>query len=280
MALPIYIGAAAYERSYGIQFIHENDATANITGNNIRVLPHYERWSMRGDLRGKSVAVVGNGKVIGCGPAIDSHDVVIRISTMRQWTRSAADDGTRLSIWAGQPVFVVQNSNGAPLASPLFKDAVDSGVELWGQSPFHVPLHAFRWMTAAGAWPRFQVTPPPAVIFEQMCRVLDADELNLLFAPNTTRRFLVGFPLYDLLLTGTRLLLLLEHACVGKLSIFGFDLFNAEPQNLWFGHSPEIDHRVMLAIKMRMQQAGANFYWHEETALERAMPAPNPGPSN
>jgi hypothetical protein len=105
-----------------------------------------------------------------------------------------------------------------------------------------------------------------------MCNALGADDLHLLFAPNQANRFLVGLPFFELLLTGTRLLLLLELAGASRLGVFGFNLFSRGAETAWFGHAPHVDLRVMLAIKRRLQDDGRQFYWHEEDAVLKGMP--------
>lgn len=259
-----YIGATAYERSYSIKFIHEQEIDS-VEGptERIRILPSPERLGFP-HLAGKSIALVGNGNVTGCGALIDSHDVVIRMTTMRQWKKSARDDGERLTIWTGQPVFAFQDTPDDPAPLPSFEEALKNGVECWANSPFHISLGAFKWLKAHGMWERMLVAPPPFHIYEAMCSTYDAEDLRLLFSPIRQTRFLVGFTAYELLLTGTRVALLLELLDVSRLSLFGFDLFASSPDQLWFGHSIDVDWKTLQIIKRRFQSRGRQFYWHEE----------------
>lgn len=280
---PTHIGCEAYKRSYGIKFIHEATALAQPYERNIRVLPNRERWSLRMDLKGASVAVVGNGKVQDAGQLIDAYDVVIRISTMRSWGRKLHDDGERLDIWAGHPAFVVDWEGDHPVAQEKFADAIAAGADLWCLSPFHVSLESFIFMNDAGVWSNLAVLPPPYALYEDMSSCLPGADLKQLFSIAEQNDYLVGFPVFDLLLTGTRLLVLLEHIGVRSLGVFGMNLFSSEPEALWFGHDMRVDFDVIGRVKSRFLLDGRKFYWHEEQATlyarnnsERALRPPPP----
>ncbi|NKB79730.1 hypothetical protein HED49_17995 [Ochrobactrum daejeonense] len=117
------IGSASYERSFGLNFIHEKDLLAdNDYGPEMRILPCRSKFGLRSGLAGKRVALVGNGEIRDCGPLIDAHDEVIRITTMRAWQADPVHDGTRTTIWAGHPWIVVRrNPAGVPTPKPKFE---------------------------------------------------------------------------------------------------------------------------------------------------------------
>jgi hypothetical protein len=268
------IGVGAYERSFGLRFIHESDVASVTVGLDpkVRVIPSNKRIGYPPELRfrGRSVAIVGNSTVVDCGPMIDSHDVVIRMTTMRNWKKSKQDDGEKITIWAGQPVFVFQGTAEHPEPLPVFREVVKNGVDLWANSPFHVSLEAFAWFTAQGGWDRLHFAPPPFALYDAMCLTHSAQDLRLIFSPAPEKRFLVGLVAYELLLTGTRVALLLDMLGVSRISLFGFDLFTSAPGQLWFGHSVDVDWQVLQIIKRRSRSDGRDFYWHEEASISQA----------
>jgi hypothetical protein len=266
------IGVAGYEKSFGLQFADEADlGPSTHLDERSRIIVLDKRYGLRGDLAGKRVALVGNGSVENCGRLIDDHDEVIRISAMGSWRRSVIHDGERVTIWAGHPWLVVhRNSLGEPEPISLFAELVAAGVQLWALSPFHISFDAYKWMSTEGLLDRLVVAPPPAVIYDIACTYLDAEEISQLFSIPPNRKHLVGIPHFDLLLTGTRLALLLELSGVKHLSLYGFGLFDMSTQNVWFGHDLQTDLRVLVNMKRRIVDGGGRFYWHEEDRVRGA----------
>jgi hypothetical protein len=268
---------ATFLLSFGPEFLMESAIPLSPDLTEDRwVLPHDHRHGLRFDLAGRRVAVIGNGVVRGCGPQIDSHEEVIRITTMRHWRQCPVDDGTRITLWAGHPQFVVDlDDAGRPRARDAFARVVAQKVPLWVSSPYHLTLPSYCWLAAQGGLDRMTVTPPALVIQEMLGGVMDGAilaELSLL-APQIGN--LVGRTIFDLLLTGTRLVTLLMLSGVREISLFGFDLFTQSSDTLWWGHKPELDRRVLMDCKRILQERGGHLHWHEEGAV-MAIEPPSP----
>jgi len=259
------IGAASFRRSFGLEFLLEEDlppVPQLVPG--MRVIPADSRYGLRFDLAGKRVAVVGNGAVKGRGGVIDGHDEVIRLSSMRHWRHSPLDDGERITLWAGQPEFVVAlDETGRPAARPSFAAIVAQGVPLWGMSPFHVSLPSYCWLKERGALARLMIAPPPAAICDMMCEWMEAETLAEIFSLVPKRGKLVGQTYFDVLFTGTRLVLLLELCGVTEISLFGCDLFLRSVEPVWWGHDPALDRRVLLGCQQRLRRRGGDLRWPE-----------------
>lgn len=269
-----WIGASTYERAPGLTLLDEDalsaqaDAPHGAGGFLARVVPRDERLGLRFDLAGKSVAIVGNGLVRHCGPQIDAHDEVLRLNGLRNWHQDPQHDGARATTWTGHPIFAVsRDASGALQASPQFERLVDAGAGLWALSPLHISVDAFRWLESRRALDRLLVAPSFAVIQDLLSRSLDADILATLFSIAHVREDIVGRPVFEHLLTGTRLLLLLELSGVRRISIYGCNLFVNSRESVWFGHDLPMDLRVMLGVKRRLLQNGGSFHWEEEAQV-------------
>ena len=252
------IGRSAYEKSFNIRFVEEG-AVGDFPGHDFRtrVIPHALPLGFPAQLAGKSVAVVGNGHIIGQGGAIDSHDAVIRISTMRNWQKSAEEDGLRTTLWAGQLAFVF-GPNGV---NPDFAQLVDRDVPLWALSPFHVTCDAYEWLRRRPSPAMVTVLPPPAVLFDVFHDYMSAVDMELLFSMPPARRQLTGLSRYECLLTGTRLVLALEACDVAAISLYGFDLFTRSEEPVWFGHDLDVDRQVLQSVQQRFAMRGRGFRW-------------------
>lgn len=265
------IGLAGYQRSFGLHFVEETPDLARANHDSrVRVLVDERRYGMRWDLAGRRVAVVGNAPVENCGALIDGCDEVIRISSMRNWRQSALHEGTRLTTWAGHPWFVVhRNNKGEPVANGKFEAGLEAGMKLWAASPFHISFDAYRWLSARGYLDSLLVAPPPANIYEIACSSLDAEALQKIFSISGPVRNIVGLTYFDRLLTGTRILLMLELCGVKDIYMFGFNLFGFSMEGVWFGHDLAFDHDVIMGIKRRIEARGGTFHWNEERQVQR-----------
>lgn len=260
------IGSASYERSFGLKFIPEKDILAdNDYGPEMRILPCRSKYGLRDGLAGKRVALVGNGEISDCGPLIDAHDEVIRITTMRAWQADPIHDGTRTTIWAGHPWIVVRrNPAGVLVPNAKFEQLLKEDIDIWAASPFHISVDSYRWLKTRGHYDDLLVTPAPMDVYEIACRKMTAEYLQTLFSISHQKENIIGFPYFDLMLTGTRLILLLELSGVKDISLFGFNLFDFSYENVWFGHDLHFDYNVINEAKKRIIDSGGNFYWHDE----------------
>jgi hypothetical protein len=97
---------------------------------------------------------------------------------------------------------------------------------------------------------------------------MTAQDIETIFSIAPARRQLTGMTRYELLLTGTRLALALEACGVGRLSLYGFDLFSASSDPLWFGHDLAIDRQVLFGVRRRFEETGRLFHWHNEPLMQ------------
>lgn len=262
---PEMLGRSSYEKSFNVTFLAEHDIDPCRTYDfTTRVVPVSWQYGLRGDLKGKSVAVVGNGVVRDCGSEIDAHDHVVRISSMRRWSRQPEHDGSRLTLWAGQLAFVVSGSS----VDERFREVATRGTSLWALSPFHITCDAYSFLRQMERQPETLVLPSGACLFDTFHQYMTADDINTIFTIAPARRQLTGMTHYELLLTGTRLILALEACGVGRLSLYGFDLFSASADPVWFGHDVAVDRRVLLGVRRRSEETGRRFHWHNEPRLD------------
>jgi len=263
------VGLTSYEKSFGLQFVHETD-TLGQAESRTRILVSDHRYGMPRDLAGKKIAIVGNGLVKGCGPLIDSCDEVIRISTMRNWQQSADHDGLKTTIWAGHPWLVVHRGSAGDLrANPKFAELMNRQPRLWVISPFHTSVDSFRWLCEKQIIDRTIFNPSWTEVYEVACSKLDFAEIKRIFSISN-RKDIIGFNNYELLLTGTRIILLLYLCGVSNINIFGTNLFNFSKKDVWFGHDIYQDFFTINYIKKRILDEGGKFYWNEEPYVRRA----------
>lgn len=264
------IGLASYQKSFGLHFVDESAAHASADHDaRVRVLVSGHRYGMRWDLAGKKVALVGNAPIENCGSLIDRCDEVIRVSTMRNWRQSQAHDGLRVTTWAGHPWLMVSRTASGDLeANARFAVLLEQGVKLWAASPFHISFDSYRWLSRHGYLDRLVVAPSPADVFEIACSRLEAEDLQQMFSLPGPIKNIVGLNHFDLLLTGTRLAVLLELCGVNNLNIFGTNLFNFSRDGVWIGHDLKMDYKVLMGVKRRISSKGGNFYWNEERKIQ------------
>lgn len=257
------LGRSAYERAFGIKFIDEGQIDpAGAYGFLDRVIPSSCRYGLPDRLHGKSVAIVANSVVSGFGAEIDSHDEVIRMTSMRNWRRAAGDDGERATMWAGMASQLVKGTDPIPHIQRL----IDEGAGIWCLSPFHITCGAYNFLRVKGVLERMLVLPPAAYLYELFARFMTAQELAVLYGMPQDSEELVGLSCYERLLTGTRLALLVEACGAGHLSLFGFDLFTTESERLWRGHDLAVDRQVLEGVGRRLRDSGRGFRWHGQAA--------------
>jgi hypothetical protein len=270
------LGASAYRRSFGadIRPLAETGDRAS----NPRVLLPREFYRTPKQFYGKKVAVVGNGRIGSCGNEIDSHDEVIRITAMGSWQRAAKDDGVKITAWAGHPWFVCKyDVDGILHVDPQFESVADEATVLWALSPFHVSLASYHGLEGRGLLDKLAVVPPACVVADAMVEYLDQEDFSFLFSyPSSGNSAaylnLIGLPRYDLLLTGTRLLLLLELMGATDMSLYASDLFDGgRDPAIWRGHDVSVDYRATMAVRARLEACGGSLYWHEEKQVERLL---------
>jgi len=264
-ANPESLGRSSYEKSFNVTFLEEHEIDCGRTYDfKTRVIPVSWSYGFPVGLKGKSVAVVGNGVVRDCGVEIDAHDEVVRISTMRNWSRHSEHDGARLTMWAGHLGFVVTGA----VVNERFREVATCGTPLWTLSPFHVTCDAYSFLRKMERQPETLVLPSWACLFDVFHQYMTAEDMETIFSIAPARRQLTGMTRHELLLTGTRLALALEACGVGRLSLYGFDLFSASSDPVWFGHDLAIDRKVLLGVRRRFEAAGRLFHWHNEPLMQ------------
>jgi hypothetical protein len=255
---------AAYESVMGVEFLPEAAVERSRSyGFKTRVIPAEYPVGLRDGLRGKRVAVVGNGAVEGLGEDIDSHEEVIRISAMRDWRKDPKEDGCKATLWAGQLAFVAADG----MVDPKFRQLVEEGVPIWALSPYHVTCDAYNFLRGRPARPDVTILPSAETMFGTFGSYMSADDLGTLTAIAPPRKDISGLTQYDLLLTGTRLVLALEAVGVGSISLFGFDLFTRQKRLPWVGHDVAVDLMVLRRTSDRFRSSGREFRWITEPCL-------------
>jgi hypothetical protein len=254
---PETIGISAYRKSFNIKFLEETDVVENGEYDFLsRVIPKSFKYGLRTDLKDRSVAVVGNGPIAGFGNEIDSHDEVIRMSTMRNWKKDAKEDGIRTTIWSGHLAFVIENNS----INERFRSLVDEKTDIWALSPFHITCISYLWIKNY-ARKKILVLPPAAVLNDIFHDYMSPEDISTLFNIPTSEHNFTGLTFYELLLTGTRLILALEASGVRHLSLYGFDLFQTSPEQVWFGHDTDVDRAVLRRVAERFRASGKAFHW-------------------
>jgi hypothetical protein len=288
MALTVPLpGTGPYEATFGLRFFEASDDRPLAvlqqecdagTSADIRYPPRVivpeALFGFPRHLQNRSVAVVGNGPIIGRGEEIDAHDEVIRMDTLRNWKRSKGDDGTRISLWAGHPFkhFTV-DGEGQPQVSDPFREVVSLKLPLWFISPYHVTVVAYRWLAANGVLDRVTIAPSQYVTLDLLCRHLDATQLSKLFSIPTDKPWLKGLTRFELLLTGPKLALFLYACGARQVSLYGFDFFRSEPARLWKGHDLATDLWLIDALKSGFQARQGSLRWNEEEQVRQTFDA-------
>ena len=97
-------GRSRFEVVYRRSYITEEEFSARGGSDDQYIWMDPSRWNLApSPLQGRRVALVGNTPILGCGQVINSFDEVIRMNRMEYWRQSAADDGARITVWAGLP---------------------------------------------------------------------------------------------------------------------------------------------------------------------------------
>lgn len=255
----------AFERAFQVTFLEE-EAMAGHAGLNFRtrVIPRNVSYGLPTDLAGQSVAVVGNGIIRSGGAEIDAHDQVIRISAMPNRTRDAATDGSRTTLWAGHPVFVINRDRlGQRTANLAFETLARDGVPLWAISPFHITCDSYLWLEEEERLSSLLISPSPNALSERLRYFLPSEEMSEIFSLAVDRGHLGELTNFELLTTGTRIIVLLEACNVKAISLYGFDLFKTSPDSVWFGHDLSLDLRVINNVQNRFIKAGKIFNWRK-----------------
>lgn len=256
-------GRVAYESAMGVEFVPEAKVQASTAyGFKTRVIPSAYPVGVPAQLRGARVAVVGNGPVETAGGDIDSHDEVIRISAMRRWSGDPKVDGCRTTLWAGQLAFVAADG----VVERKFRRLVEDGVPLWALSRYHVTCDAYNFLRNRPTPPNVTVLPAAESMLRTFSAYMTPEDVGLLSGLAPARFQLPGFSRYELLLTGTRLVLALEAAGVHGVSLFGFDLFTSQARRPWQGHDIPFDREVLRRVRTRFQASGRAFRWIPEPA--------------
>ncbi len=255
------IGKSAYEKSFNIRFLEEQDVIPSPDYNFFtRVIPTSIPYGFADNFSGRSVAVVGNSVISGRGEEIDAHDEIVRISGMRNWQRSKAGDGVRTTLWSGHLAFVIERET----VNSAFNELVDQDVPLWALSPFHVTCDAFLWIKSRPNPPNLRILPSSSILFDLYHDYMSVTDMELLFSIPPARRQLTGLSRYERLLTGTKLVLALEACGVEQISLYGFDLFAGTEDSVWFGHDLDVDRQVLSRVSERFSRRGKTFNWVSE----------------
>lgn len=209
--------------------------------------------TIRLPVAGKSVALVGNGQVRGLGALIDQHDVVIRVNFPYLWARDPAQDGLRITLWAGlakNEVFAPQHFHNPPANLPLddLTQELAKAEEFHCISHQHVQAGFWRRITDLGLKAKTHVHWAAPVVFEELERSelgRNGRFLSLITARNYNDSWYGGWYNWDTLLTGVRVAVFAALGEPVSLHLFGMNFYEDQLREPWDMHNLEINKTLM-----------------------------------
>ena len=223
-----------------------------------------ERWSLP-DLRGKRVAIVANSTISGLGRQIDTYDEVMRLNRMPEWRQLAAEDGVRMTMWAGLANAAIiptddEKARFAPWRPSCLPEKAGGLSLIWAVTPFHVSARFMRFVHASGLADRLVVTGGAGWFHDRLKGELPEEMFRRLY----TLRMRHARPLaqftFDVMLTGVRTVLFAVLAGAAEIALFGFTFFsdpNGRPT--WSGHDVEADRWFFNETRALAERRGILF---------------------
>jgi hypothetical protein len=211
-------------------------------------------WRHAPDLTGRRIALVGNSEVLGFGSAIDDYDDVLRFNHLRTWRHSAADDGVRITIWAGMPVSRYVRNHLVPPSEAersFFPDVV-SGVRLiWALNPFHTGARFVYFLRQRGLSDKFFLSGGSLFFFDLLVKTLPAAMVRSLYTipnlrlPGGASNLRFNF---DLMLSGVQAALFCFLGGAREIGLFGFTFYKGVGHLNWGGHDLAYNERFLAAL--------------------------------
>ena len=211
-------------------------------------------WRHVPDFAGRRIALVGNSEVLGFGPEIDSYDDVLRFNHLRTWRHSAADDGVRITIWAGVPVSRYVKKHGRLPGDPprTFFPEVASGVRLiWALNPFHTGARFMYFLRHHALMDKFFLSGGSLFFFDLLVKTLPAEMVRSLYTipnlrlPSGAQNLRFNF---ELMLAGVQTVLFCFLGGAKEIGIFGYTFYKGIEDKNWGGHDLASNERFLAAL--------------------------------
>lgn len=241
------LGIETYRRNFGSRYVSAYARDKRPTDSIL--FPDNFYSAFRLPVEGKTVAIVGNGKVNGYGENIDAHDVVVRLNYPYNWKQDPAEDGVRFTHWMGLGKFEVFHPSEFHNPHEEFK-AVDLGERITEVESLHCISHqhveARFWheIQKRNLRHKFFVHWAAPVVFNEIEQTkfgTDQSFLTLI----TSRAYLEngygGWYTWEILFTGVRAMLLAAMSNPKKISIFGMNFFTDGDRKPWDMHKENLN---------------------------------------
>jgi hypothetical protein len=258
---------------YGHSYVlPEETSTADAANRRLFVWIDPSMWGVAPPfLRGRRVALIANTPIVGHGATIDAFDEVVRINRMEYWRQSAADDGIRLTIWAGVPLTRVISGGPATAYSPIghtnFPRHASALKTIWSATPFHLSVAFYRFLLRQGLLDRLFVSGSSAFLHDYLAQQLPPAMLRALFSlkrlyqesggPVAARQ-----PEFELLLTGVRLILFCMLAGAREIGLFGFNFYEGAEKQPWGAHDLAFEKDLLSALTEIAPRFGCQIVRH------------------
>ena len=234
----------------------EGAATADAANDRLFVWVDPSKWGVApAALRGRSVALIANSPVVGRGPTIDSFDEVIRINRMEYWKRSAADDGARITMWAGladaRMIRGVRPTGRAPVGLTNFPDVASTVRTIWSATPFHLSVRFYKFLSDRGLLDRLFVSGSEPFLHDYLAQRLPPGMARALAMERRVHkpgRSTIIQPAFELLLTGTRLILFCALSGARQIGLFGFNFFEGTEKKPISLHDYPFEKELLAAL--------------------------------
>lgn len=241
------LGIEIYRRNFGSRYV---SAFARDKGPTDSILfPDSFYSSFRMPIEGKTVAIVGNGRVTGNGANIDAHDAVIRLNYPYNWAQDAAEDGLRFTHWVGLGKPEVFNPSEFHNPHESFhpvdlSDKLAKAESLHCISHQHVQAQFWHDIQNLDLRHKLHVHWAAPVVFNEIERTRYGEDESFL-SLITSRAYLEngygGWYTWDILFTGVRALLLAAISNPKKISIFGMNFFADGDRKPWDMHKHDLN---------------------------------------
>lgn len=236
------LGTNFYTRHFDCRYVALGDQTK---ATDLILFPDSFYSPFRLPIEGKTVAIVGNGKVTGHGKFIDSHDVVIRMSYPYQWKQDQFHDGEKLTLWAGlgrREVFYPSAfHNPHDSFEPVsFIDPISRAESLHCISHHHVGAEFWEDITKLGLKEKLHVHWAAPVVFNEIETTpygLNGHLLGWITARNYHKNGYGGWYNWDTLLSGVRITLLAAMSKPASINIFGMNFYQDGDRQPWDMHN-------------------------------------------
>ena len=208
-------------------------------------------WRHVPDFAGRRIALVGNSEVLGFGPAIDAYDDVVRFNHMRTWRRSPADDGARVTIWAGVPAArYLPKHEPPPGEGPqsLFPEVAPTVRLIWALNPFHTSARFIHFLRHRELMGKFFLSGGALFFFDRLVKTLPVEMVRSLYSI-PARDLPKGGPNlrfnFELMLAGIMTTLFCFLGGAREIGLFGYTFYEGIEDRNWGGHDLAYNERFL-----------------------------------